>query len=482
MNMSEANSNMQNQYYEQELAEEDVKHTKTLKTRLKTLWKIIKSYQIRMEIVILAISICDTARIVITPTLMDEKVRRVYEVPDVVDNSTDSINKFFNQKIVLWDQNYNYVNLPLTIAATIFFGSFSDQNGRKIPMIFGLIGMLMGNMVYISVWWYKTDFALQWLFLAAVLNGITGGFRMVTSSVNAYLSDQFEIKTVLSIRMLITYTILNVGDLIGSQLTKLITHHFDELWAAFFMQIVNILILVYVIFVVKDINRPYHEYDLVKIAKDGVYSLWSSIKLVLRKRKGNFRLLLWLTFVCVLINRSAFNEEKDLIGVYTKLGPFHWTTEDFAVYKSYRPFVQILGLLIGLFVFKNWLKLKDTTVIILATLSMGLDSLLIGLAQSSTLIYISLVAGILHALTNPLIFTLYSCLVSPSETGRVFAVDSVIQNVSTLIKVVVLQNLYVATINWYQGFIWLLLSSMALISMSIMTVIHVLYNRDVDGR
>ncbi|CAD5229413.1 unnamed protein product [Bursaphelenchus okinawaensis] len=440
-------------------------------------WTEIKRWQIRMELVILAISICDTARIVITPTLMLRKVRRVYNASEYEDDPAD-YDKFYTKQMVIWEQNYTYVNLPLAIAATIFFGAYSDRRGRKLPMIMGLLGMFLGNMFYILVWWPTTDWAMQWIFLAAVLNGLTGGFRIITGSVNAYLSDQFTVKKTLSFRMIITYTILNIGDFIGSQMTKRISRQWSEIMAAFIMQGINIVVLLYVIFIVKPVGtRDESKQSLTTIAKDAFYSVWLSAKVVVRPRENYCRCLLLLTFFCALVNRIAFSEEKALIGTYTKLSPFNWKTRDFADYKSYRPFTQVLGLLFGLLVLKRLLKLRDATVLILATISMGLDSLFIGLAQSSTLIYVSLCAGFLHALTNPMLYTVYSCLVDANETGRVYAMDSILHNVGYFFKTAVLQTLYVHTVDWYQGFIWLVLSSMALVSAFVFGVIHFIAKR-----
>ncbi|CAD5234382.1 unnamed protein product [Bursaphelenchus xylophilus] len=446
-------------------------------TTMGKVWAEVQRWQIRMELVILAISICDTARVVITPTLMLKKVKRAYNASEY-EPDPDLYEKWYNKQMVVWDQNYTYVNMPLAIAATIFFGAYSDRRGRKVPMILGLLGMLFGNLFYLLVWWPTTDWALQWIFLAGVLNGVTGGFRMVTGSVNAYLSDQFKVKKTLSFRMIITYTILNVGDLIGSQMTKFISRQWNEIVAAFIMQAINLIVICYVIFIVKPVGeRDDSKQSIVTIGKDALRSVWLSAKVVIRPRENGCRALLLLTFFCALVNRVAFSEEKALIGTYTKLKPFEWTTSDFAQYKSYRPFTQILGLIFGLVVLKKLLKLRDTTILILATISMGLDSLLIGLATSSLLIYLSMIAGFLHALTNPLLYTLYSCLVEPNETGRVYAMDSILHNIGYFIKTAVLQNVYIHTVNWYQGFIWLLLSSMAVVSASVLTVIHFVSKR-----
>lgn len=61
-------------------------------------------------------------------------------------------------------------------------------------MILSLFGMFAGNTVYLLCYWKETDFPFWCISIAAVLNGLMGGFRMVTASVNSYLSDQWSVK------------------------------------------------------------------------------------------------------------------------------------------------------------------------------------------------------------------------------------------------------------------------------------------------
>ena len=69
-------------------------------------------------------------------------------------------------------------------------------------------------------------------------------------------------------------------------------------------------------------------------------SLGDSAMVLLRRRQNQRRLLLLLVFITSFINRMAFAEEKSLIGIYTKLSPFHWTTEQLTTYKTIRPFAR----------------------------------------------------------------------------------------------------------------------------------------------
>lgn len=77
--------------------------------------------------------------------------------------------------------------------------------------------------------------------------------------------------------------------------------------------------------------------------------------------------------------------------------------------------IEIFGLLFALLILKRLLRLRDTLILILSTLSMAMESLCVGLAQSSGMLYASLGAGCLHAIVNPLLYTFLSCLADSSE-------------------------------------------------------------------
>lgn len=79
------------------------------------------------------------------------------------------------------------------------------------------------------------------------------------------------------------------------------------------------------------------------------------------------------------------------------------------------PILAILGMLFGLVFLKKLFKLRDTTIITISILSMGLCCLIIGLAVTSWQIYVSLVPDSLHGLLNPLTYTFITCLVEPNE-------------------------------------------------------------------
>ncbi|EYC37529.1 hypothetical protein Y032_0782g2319 [Ancylostoma ceylanicum] len=218
-----------------------------------------------------------------------------------------------------------------------------------------------------------------------------------------------------------------------------------------------------------------------EITKLSFYSIYASLKIFLLSREGHRRLFLYLTFGANFMDQLVFGEEKALIGTYTRLPPFNWSKGQYADYRSLRPIVQIAGMLFGMFVFKKWLKLRDTFVICLTIATLGISLVMIGLAYSSWLIYASLAPGSLHGLLNPLSYSFLSCLVEPTEIGKAFAISSIAQKLAGFAQTAILQNIYIATVDWYQGFVWLLMGGICAVAVAIYAFVHVVAKRENIG-
>ena len=373
------------------------------------------------------------------------------------DLKPSELKKFYNKKITLWDQNYEYVNLPIACIAGIIYGSYSDQKGRKIPLLIGLLSVIIDNTFYMLIWSKKTDIDLQWLFLGATIVGLMGDFMLLMSCVNAYLADQFGNKRTLSIRMILVSTIFSLGSFCGSQTVDHLVDVIGDIGVMFVVQGTLIATFILSILILKNPlpNKQQETSDssdteAVIPATEGTSEvesvppprsfkkaviekfryLFNSIKIFYVPREGHRRLFLYACFAANFLDQLVFGEEKGLIGKYTLLDPFNWSTHEYARYKELRPIVrkfdvlfysfqchfqEIIGMIFGLVVLKWAFKLRDTFIIVLAIASMSLCTLVIGLAKSSEFIYASLAPGSLHGLLNPLTYTFITCLVDPNE-------------------------------------------------------------------
>ncbi|KAI6217103.1 hypothetical protein M3Y99_01784400 [Aphelenchoides fujianensis] len=473
----------------------------------RSLWNRLKSWELRMELLVLLMSFCNTATNVLTPTLAMNKMRRAY--PTEIHDPAE-LKRFLTKWMVRWDQRYNLVAIPLTCLSGVFFGTslmevserrpfagaYSDNRGRKLPLIAGIVGVLLDNAVRFFVWSETFDLPLEFLFVAAVFAGLFGGFSLFMSAINAYLSDQFEVKKTLSVRMIAVSTLFSVGSLAGAQAAGWGAKLADDLTTFALAQLFIPVSLLYVLFKVENLRpkRPDNG-EQVGRAADGeqpsdsqrnspvrlfvaaIVSLRDSAFVFVRRRERSCRLFLFVCFFANFVDQLVFGEEKSLIGTYTKLPPFDWTTRDYALYKTIYPFAQIGGMLFGLLVLKRALKWRDTGIIALSIVSLSACCLCIGLAQRSWLIYASLAPGSLHGLLIPLTVTFLTCVVDSKEVGKTLAISSIVSRLAALLQTAALQSVFVATVDWCQGFVWFLLSAMSALAACIYFGVHLAAKR-----
>lgn len=445
---------------------------------------------IHVEPLIFAMSACKSARQVLMPALMQEKMERTYTPPENLTGT--ALEKFYNKQMVRWDQYYDYISIPLNCIISIFYGSYSDRRGRKIPMLFGMASLAVDTAFHMLVLGTETDFPLYFLLISASLTAFMGDFFLFMSAVNAYLADIFPVKKTLSKRMVIVSILFSLGALVGSLGTK---HLVKVAYPMAVLAIVEggiFLSVIFCLFVVKHVKPKSKSiarkegseeprFTVLAIPKKSILSLVDSIKIFLLPREGHRRCFLSLSIIAAFLDKLVFGEEKALIGIYTRLSPFNWDTQEYATYNTIRPIVQIAGMFFGLIVLKRFCRLRDTTLIILSILSIGSCVLVVGLAQSSWLIYVSLVLGSLHGLLNPLTYTFISCLVDPDEVGKAFAISSIAGNLAGISQTAILHTIYTETVDWYQGFVWLVMAGISAVSALIFIFIHFIAKKEEIG-
>ncbi|XGW33626.1 hypothetical protein V3C99_017773 [Haemonchus contortus] len=459
----------------------------------KEFWLWLKSLEISVEPLMLILSACNTARSIVAPQMAEHKMMREYPAPPGL--SDKELKKFYNKKMVIWDNNYSYVNLPIACIVGIMYGGYSDYYGRKVPLLIGIVSVLVENAMRILIWSPSTDISLYWFYPTAVITGLMGDFFLTMSCVNAYVADRFDDKKTLSTRMIIVSIMFSLGAFIASQSTKAILNGISS---TALLVIVEGLLLVTLIAGVlilsqsrpkKDLpstEEPQEEREVesagcLELTKLSFYSIYESLKIFVIPREGHRRLFLYLTFGANFLDQLSFGEEKSLIGTYTLLSPFNWTKDEYANYKSLRPIVQIVGMFFGLFVLKKWWKLRDTFVICMTIATLAISLFMIGLAEASWLIYASLAPGSLHGLLNPLTYTFMTCIVEQNEIGKAFAISSIAQKLAGFAQTAILQNIYIATLSWYQGFVWLVMGGICVVAVGLYGFVHVVARREKIG-
>lgn len=470
----------------------------------------IKSWKITVEPLMFVLAACNTAVGIVSPALKEMKMKRVYPAPPDIHGK--DLEKYYNKKMVMWDNYYEYINLPIACVFGIIYGGYSDHRGRKYPMLIGILSVLVSNAMNILMWDENTDWPLAWTYPTAVVTGVLGDFLLTMSCINAYIADEFPDKITLSYRMVVVSIIFSLGSFVASRFVKDLVKWTSKPTVMIIAE-GGYLLTFLVSLLILDQKKPKTKNCLLKedesivtvegsenqslaslpnstqenklsvfeIIKTSFVAIYDAAKIFLQPRAGHRRLFLYLCFAANFLDQFVWGEEKGLLGTYVRLPPFTWETSTYADYKSWRPIVQIVGMAVGMLFFKRIFHFRDTFIICLAILSMTGCVLMIGLAQASWLIFASLAPGSLHGLLNPMSYTFIACIVEQDEIGKAYAISSVAQKLAGIAQSLVLQNIYIATVDWYQGFVWLLMAAIGFVAVGIYFIVHVMAKRENVG-
>uniref|UniRef100_A0A0N4ZN99 MFS domain-containing protein n=1 Tax=Parastrongyloides trichosuri TaxID=131310 RepID=A0A0N4ZN99_PARTI len=403
------------------------------KDRIKKVFMHTFYFDFSIEILMGLIALCQTSRGVLYPELLEEKIERTYIPPS--DLSPKEVKIFYNKKMAIWERNYDYVNIPLVCIFTIFYGMQSDRIGRKGLLFFGTFSFFIDTMIKIFILWEKTDLPIYLFYLSAAISGALGDTTILMTGINAFVSDKFK-DCHLSIRMVSVSIFFSLGSFIASSVVKILIKHISHITILWIVEGIVVGMIGFILFWIKDcsyltseeksIHQNLHFTSKVKIYAKDLY------KFVIKKRRNGVKFLLYSSLILVFMEQFIFGEEKSLIGIYTRLPPFNWKTEDYSTYKSIRPIVQIIGMIVGSIIFFKLLKFKDTIIINLSIISMAICILIIGLSTNYIGIYISLIFGCLHGFLNPLVYAFMAKVVNENEIGKAYACSGVISKLQSI--------------------------------------------------
>ncbi|CAI5454221.1 unnamed protein product [Caenorhabditis angaria] len=434
----------------------------------------VRGWQITVEPLMFILAASNTAVSIVSPALKEGKMKRIW-------------TNIIIRKMVEWDNYYEYVNLPIACIFGIIYGGLSDRYGRKYPLLIGIVSVIFSNAMNILIWDQTTDFNLNWTYPTAVLTGFLGDFLLTMSCINAYIADEFPDKITLSYRMVIVSILFSLGSFVSSRFVKHLVKWTSKITVMIIAEGVYLFTFLISALILKQ-KRPLTKAELLQESevenlerptimqtiKLSFISIYEAALIFTVPREGYRKIFLYLCFFANFLDQFVWGEEKGLLGTYVRLPPFKWDTSTYADYKSWRPIVQIVGMSIGMLFFKRICHFRDTFIIVLAILSMAGCVLMIGLAQASWMIFASLGPGSLHGLLNPMSYTFMACLVEQDEIGKAFAISSIAQKLAGIAQSLILQNIYIQTVDWYQGFVWLLMAVISFLAAGIYLIVHLM--------
>lgn len=130
---------------------------------------------------------------------------------------------------------------------------------------------------------------------------------------------------------------------------------------------------------------------------------------------------------------------------------FGWTIKESSLYDSVSTGLSIVGSLIGLYILKKLLKLSEITIVIISLSADLIGTLFIAFAHKGWHMYIAGVITMLRGLIPSMNHSLLSQIVDKSETGKLFSLTNMFEDVSILFASQIYTTFYTSTFQYFAG-------------------------------
>ncbi|XP_041976016.1 proton-coupled folate transporter-like isoform X2 [Aricia agestis] len=339
------------------------------------------------------------------------------------------------------------------IITMIFLGAWSDKMGkRKVCMLLPIGGELASSVMnIISTYFFHIPVELT-TFFSAICIAIGGSWHVMYLGTYSYVAD-ITSESSRTFRIGLLTLCLSVSIPIGMGVSGFILRHTGYYGVFGITTTLHILNFLYVWFRIKENGRENNSNKSKKSGSGCVRFLteffnWQSVKdllqLLLKRRPNNRRMKLGL----VIIASCLLN------------GP-------------------IWGTLFAMSLFAKKLKMDDSSLGIIATLSRILGALVWALARNDLEIYLAPVAEFFDGMMIIALRAMASKFVTSQELGKVFSLFGVLEVVMMLVLSPVYSRVYIATLAVLPGAAYFITALAGLPAVFIFIWFHREYKREL---
>ncbi len=211
-----------------------------------------------------------------------------------------------------------------------------------------------------------------------------------------------------------------------------------------------------------DVKMSINEIRKVLNPLKNVKAMISAVR-KLKHRKVSLLLLLVLC-LCTF----AYTGEESIMIFFLKSKPFYMSARDVGFFLAYQSaLLGILGLVVFNWLLQKVLKMRDTTLLVLATVAGVPCEILLGIATSAVMLYgIQILLAVL-VLSIPTIRSFLTKMAEPESVGTVLGAISMVETLAALISNLVTPMAYAGLLSLYSGAAFFLLAAVLIVALGI---------------
>jgi hypothetical protein len=178
------------------------------------------------------------------------------------------------------------------------------------------------------------------------------------------------------------------------------------------------------------------------------------VDVIIKKRPGNLRTLVWLVLACNVIFLASLGE-SDLTYLYTRL-KLNWDGVQFSFHLTYGTVIALVGTLIMVGIFSKFLGVTDSSIGIISTIFTLISKPIYAFATTTFMFYFGTSCDIFVSCKAIAIKSIISKAIQADELGRIFSVLGILESVATFIFPSLYATVYLVTVESFIGAIYFL--------------------------
>lgn len=327
----------------------------------------------------------------------------------------------------------------------LFCGAWSDNIGRKVPMLFPLVGTLLSTLVYLISYADGVD-ALVTVVAGTLVAGLCGDVGVMTMAVYSYVVDVTE-KEERTRRLGRLVAMIYFGQFVGSLLVAVLVQvasvHSIFVTAA----TVCCLNIVAVVTLLQE-SLPETTRTVVVCRPEYVAQ---TVRVVARRRPGSQRSHVLLIVAAIVLNQACLAGEVDVTMFFVRHRPLQWTSAYYSYYVAGGYLFSSVGAVVLLPLLASRYRIDDFSIMMAALGFKVVQVTWTSFAIETWMVYGGLPFMTVSATLVPALKSSLSKLLQEREIGKIFGLSSFGETLCTFLGAMVYPNIYAVTVHWFNG-------------------------------
>ncbi|XP_065586217.1 lysosomal proton-coupled steroid conjugate and bile acid symporter SLC46A3 [Cyrtonyx montezumae] len=375
----------------------------------------------------------------------------------VMQKGVQEKTSFFNMQLDLTGA------IPSLIVAFIIVAN-GDRQGRKKSLVLPSIGALIANIFLTIISHFSLSTSI--LFVVTFISGLFGSMATFLGGGFAYIADQCHDEKQKTTRIAVVDLIFGIVSGLAGLSSGYILRELGFTWTFVSASLLHVVNIIYIIFFLQDTvdisefqqQTPLSYKEFLKETFSGVYMLFKTAPS--KKRI----LIVTLLFIFMSYLFTVFGGTS-LFTLYELDEPLCWNE----VYIGYgaAAFTSVsLTSFLGVYLFSKCLK--DIYIVFIGIFSYIGGIVMAAFAKTTLLMFLVRVPSLFCLMPLPVLRSMLSKVVLPSEQGAVFACIACLEVVMGTVSLSAFNVIYAATVAWFSGFSFLLSASLCLIPLGVL--------------